>query len=156
MIPQRSHGPQGGISSWLSCHASKTMTSGGLKPAIPGSVGRCLIHWATRPVDEVETVNIAIGSSSISAKAPQAVETQPLGPPHHGASHAFASKHGGSKPILEDDESFVLVAAVSLYSLVGGAPGHSRILDPNEYIQAACGDRTRDHTLTKRMLYQLS
>ena len=26
------------------------MTSAGLEPAIPGSVGRCLIHWATRPV----------------------------------------------------------------------------------------------------------
>ena len=27
------------------------MISAGLKPAIPGSVGRCLIHWATRPSD---------------------------------------------------------------------------------------------------------
>ena len=27
------------------------MTSAGLQPAIPGSVGRCLIHWATRPSD---------------------------------------------------------------------------------------------------------
>ena len=26
-----------------------TMTSAGLEPAIPGSVGRCLIHWATGP-----------------------------------------------------------------------------------------------------------
>ena len=26
------------------------MTPGGLEPAIPGSVGRCLIHWATGPV----------------------------------------------------------------------------------------------------------
>ena len=25
------------------------MTPGGLEPAIPGSVGRCLIHWATGP-----------------------------------------------------------------------------------------------------------
>ena len=25
------------------------MTLAGLEPAIPGSVGRCLIHWATRP-----------------------------------------------------------------------------------------------------------
>ena len=27
------------------------MTPAGLEPAIPGSVGRCLIHWATVPVD---------------------------------------------------------------------------------------------------------
>ena len=27
------------------------MTSAGLEAAIPGSVGRCLIHWATRPSD---------------------------------------------------------------------------------------------------------
>ena len=27
------------------------MTPAGLEPAIPGSVGRCLIHWATGPGD---------------------------------------------------------------------------------------------------------
>jgi hypothetical protein len=27
------------------------MTPAGLEPAIPGSVGRCLIHWATGPVE---------------------------------------------------------------------------------------------------------
>ena len=27
------------------------MTPAGLEPAIPGSVGRCLIHWATGPAD---------------------------------------------------------------------------------------------------------
>ena len=27
----------------------KQMTPAGLEPAIPGSVGRCLIHWATGP-----------------------------------------------------------------------------------------------------------
>ena len=27
----------------------KKMISAGLEPAIPGSVGRCLIHWATGP-----------------------------------------------------------------------------------------------------------
>ena len=29
------------------------MTPAGLEPAIPGSVGRCLIHWATGPVAQV-------------------------------------------------------------------------------------------------------
>ena len=27
----------------------ENMTPAGLKPTIPGSVGRCLIHWATGP-----------------------------------------------------------------------------------------------------------
>ena len=27
------------------------MTPAGLEPAIPGSVGRCLIHWATGPTE---------------------------------------------------------------------------------------------------------
>ena len=32
------------------------MTPAGLEPAIPGSVGRCLIHWATGPTDSgIET-----------------------------------------------------------------------------------------------------
>ena len=29
--------------------SEKKMTPAGLEPAIPGSVGRCLIHWATGP-----------------------------------------------------------------------------------------------------------
>ena len=33
-------------------HKSK-MISVGLEPATPGSVGRCLIHWATRPSDDL-------------------------------------------------------------------------------------------------------
>ena len=34
------------------CHGyyRKQMTPAGLEPAIPGSAGRCLIHWATGPV----------------------------------------------------------------------------------------------------------
>ena len=28
---------------------ASNMTPAGLEPAIPGSVGRCLIHWATGP-----------------------------------------------------------------------------------------------------------
>ena len=39
-----------------------------------------------------------------------------------------ASKHGGSKPILEDDQNLVLVAAISLYSLVG------RVLSKREVV----------------------
>ena len=31
--------------------AQEEMISAGLQPAIPDSVGRCLIHWATRPSD---------------------------------------------------------------------------------------------------------
>ena len=35
----------------IQCEGGVTskMTPAGLEPAIPGSVGRCLIHWATRP-----------------------------------------------------------------------------------------------------------
>ena len=32
------------------CSSKRIMTPAGLEPAIPGSVGRCLIHWATGPV----------------------------------------------------------------------------------------------------------
>ena len=31
------------------------VTPVGLEPTIPGSVGRCLIHWATGPAEQVET-----------------------------------------------------------------------------------------------------
>ena len=33
------------------------MTPAGLEPAIPGSVGRCLIHWATGPIDAAQNRN---------------------------------------------------------------------------------------------------
>ena len=42
--------------SYISClqsflaYSVVEVTSAGLEPAIPGSVGRCLIHWATRPL----------------------------------------------------------------------------------------------------------
>ena len=32
-------------------HCDTAVTPAGLEPAIPGSVGRCLIHWATGPVE---------------------------------------------------------------------------------------------------------
>ena len=32
------------------------MTPAGLEPAIPGSVGRCLIHWATGPCDLISQI----------------------------------------------------------------------------------------------------
>ena len=35
---------------WL-LWSNTAMTPAGLEPAIPGSVGRCLIHWATGPSD---------------------------------------------------------------------------------------------------------
>ena len=36
--------------SHLAAHSASDMTPAGLEPAIPGSVGRCLIHWATGPL----------------------------------------------------------------------------------------------------------
>ena len=34
-------------------HHKSKMISAGLEPAIPGSVGQCPIHWATRPSDDL-------------------------------------------------------------------------------------------------------
>ena len=40
------------LGSWQHLGMQKNqMTPAGLEPAIPGSVGRCLIHWATGPYD---------------------------------------------------------------------------------------------------------
>ncbi len=39
--------------AWINaafCCSASPMTPAGLEPAIPGSVGRCLIHWATGPM----------------------------------------------------------------------------------------------------------
>ena len=35
-------------------HANAKMTPAGLEPSIPGSVGRCLLHWATVGANYVE------------------------------------------------------------------------------------------------------
>ena len=35
-------------------------TPAGLEPAIPGSVGRCLIHWANRPTADNSLLGISI------------------------------------------------------------------------------------------------
>ena len=43
----RGHGGKKGLATMT----QTTMTPAGLEPAIPGSVGRCLIHWATGPPD---------------------------------------------------------------------------------------------------------
>ena len=44
------------ISSPLHEHGRRScMTPAGLEPAIPGSVGRCLIHWAAGPPDNLAT-----------------------------------------------------------------------------------------------------
>ena len=38
------------------------MNPAGLEPAIPGSVGRCLIHWATGPLANVYTTGFSATS----------------------------------------------------------------------------------------------
>ena len=45
--PSELHALGGGVGRVA---ADIQMTPAGLEPAIPGSVGRCLIHWATGPV----------------------------------------------------------------------------------------------------------
>ena len=51
---------------------ANAMTPAGLEPAIPGSVGRCLIHWATGPCDirqplESNSSTASCGSFIVSA-----------------------------------------------------------------------------------------
>ena len=60
----------------------RTMTPAGLEPAIPSSVGRCLIHWATGPDDDMGHVNrpkeqqgFCFRSLNISAQVPQSFWT---------------------------------------------------------------------------------
>jgi hypothetical protein len=50
------------------------MTPAGLEPAIPGSVGRCLIHWATGPLDKCPEVRIYL-IDSYHAKRPRRSHT---------------------------------------------------------------------------------
>ena len=45
------------------------MTPAGLEPAIPGSVGRCLIHWATGPVLAPTKLHMVAAANSYLAKA---------------------------------------------------------------------------------------
>ena len=44
---RETHMKEQAITSRAAC---AEMTPAGLEPAIPGSVGRCLIHWATGPL----------------------------------------------------------------------------------------------------------
>ena len=46
------------------------MTPAGLEPAIPGSVGRCLIHWATGPLSRVQRESLHNNKSEPFAKCP--------------------------------------------------------------------------------------
>ena len=53
-----SHPPAAAVGSWLRdqeqhLDTDLAMTPVGLEPTIPGSVGRCLIHWATGPYASV-------------------------------------------------------------------------------------------------------
>ena len=51
------------------------MTPAGLEPAIPGSVGRCLIHWATGPAaltvpeSQKRSAPMDLGGTRVSAQA---------------------------------------------------------------------------------------
>ena len=58
------------------CHK---MTPAGLEPAIPGSVGRCLIHWATGPINNGEMLRNSpnrFGSKrNLSAHGPRCEQT---------------------------------------------------------------------------------
>ena len=53
--------------------SSHEMTPAGLEPAIPGSVGRCLIHWATGPMSKLsqKLSPIRLNSSPTATAAPR-------------------------------------------------------------------------------------
>ena len=87
------------------------MIPAGLEPAIPGSVGRCLIHWATGPPT----------STTQDCKQTQADATQPNQRSHPLIQTWWAtatpSKQTQSKPVRRKAS-----AAHCLFSLVGRAP----------------------------------
>ena len=67
------------------------MTPAGLEPAIPGSVGRCLIHWATGPSggDDAQAIlsaSVALGGGGRDRGS----SPQPAGQMAFGAT---AGKH---------------------------------------------------------------
>ena len=85
------------------------MTPAGLDPAIPGSVGRCLIHWATGPVAYLYLPLVMLtfliklgGRAARSASHP--VATQNQGRPGQGWGRTGRGKclpgHGRGRPGL--------------------------------------------------------
>ena len=91
--------------------ALKAMTPAGLEPAIPGSVGRCLIHWATGPCDIRQPINsnsskASCGSFNCERLGPGSA-VRPLRPrralfptsrvceQRHGHAHALGGTGGG-------------------------------------------------------------
>ena len=61
------------------------LTPVGLEPAIPGSVGQCLIHWATRP--SVGSFGARPCVRGMHARL-WPIATHPFPPPHSGRLHA--------------------------------------------------------------------
>ena len=78
---KNAHGCLNGITFQLyevSSHAGsviniQTMTLVGLEPTIPGSVGRCLIHWATRPIEIFQKSGHTIGMPKVSEHLTQTI-----------------------------------------------------------------------------------
>ena len=55
------------------------MTLAGLEPAVPGSVGRCLIHWATGPLVQEQPLEYFLtGQVAPQARLAQLVERKAL------------------------------------------------------------------------------
>jgi hypothetical protein len=51
-------------------HFAKEMNPAGLEPAIPGSVGRCLIHWATGPMRNCAKTDFSNDLAIMGTKLP--------------------------------------------------------------------------------------
>ena len=74
------------------------MTPAGLEPAIPGSVGRCLIHWATGPSggDDAQAIlsaSVALGGGEGGATGARARNLRVRGPsePQRGSTHSVGT-----------------------------------------------------------------
>ena len=88
-----------------------TMTPAGLEPAIPGSVGRCLIHWATGPSKSTSGIanNRKRNTKQPHHRRHQMIQTQ--------CATATPSRQTHSKPARRKAS-----ATHCLFSLVGRAP----------------------------------
>ena len=87
--------------AWQSCRngravAQRKVTPAGLEPAIPGSVGRCLIHWATGPIEHiVSSTHIFVQSVTVSiAGLCECFVAVPRTQQHACASQVAPAVHG--------------------------------------------------------------
>ena len=73
----------------------KNMTLAGLQPAIPGSVGRCLIHWATGPLVRFDSGPPQMQNKEIQSPVMSALRRSPCPcAGHAGRAPRLAARWG--------------------------------------------------------------